>query len=126
MKQLIVYGFCALISVGLLSACEDEESRVTVDELEMLKAEILDLIADKSCKGEGDCATIAFGAKPCGGPNTHLVFAKSNVDQTLLEEKVNNFNQLEHKFNMESGLLSDCAVELPPQVTCQDGVCVAL
>lgn len=108
-----------------MMGCEEHEEQVTTGELDKLKAEIIDLISDKSCQDAGDCATIAFGAKPCGGPNSYLIFAKSKVDQTLLEDKVNNFNKLEHQFNVENGVLSDCAVVTPPQVTCQDGVCAA-
>lgn len=127
MKGLFSVSLYLFVPMGILISCEDDgSSQVLQSDLDQLKAEIMDLIADKSCQGAGDCTTIAFGAKPCGGPASFLVFAQSKVTQSLLEDKVNAYNQLEHQFNVENGLVSDCAVVSPPEVGCEDEKCAAL
>ena len=127
MRKLLNSVFYLFLIVVISTACEeDSPSQVTQSELDQLKTEIVDLIADKSCGGVGDCANIAFGSKPCGGPKTWLIFSQSIVDINLLEEKVNTYNELEHRFNLENGLSSDCSVVLSPNTGCLDDICQAI
>ncbi|MGI9542897.1 MAG: hypothetical protein ACR2MX_06525 [Cyclobacteriaceae bacterium] len=126
MRGPFINTFIVILSCWLLQACQAEEAPVTQQQLDQLTSEIEALVEDKSCQGAGDCASIAVGAKPCGGPDYYLVFAKSKVDQQLLEEKGNAYNQLKERFNVENRLVSDCAVVTAPEVSCQDQVCAPL
>jgi hypothetical protein len=94
-------------------------------ELDKLSTEIMNIIKDKSCKTTtaGACKTIAFGAKACGGPKEFLIYNSSQVDESLLIEKVRTFNKLQEEFNKKSGIFSDCMVVIQPLVGCVDGNC---
>ena len=93
--------------------------------LAALQTSIDSLIADKSCNGAGDCASMAFGDKPCGGPRSYLIYAPSNVDETELTRLVNEYNQLDEEINILTNALSDCAMVGPPILGCTDDVCAA-
>ena len=90
------------------------------------KQEILDYIASIACDATSGCDFIAFGSKPCGGPWEYLVYSNA-VDQSHLTEMVNAYNELEHAYNIEFEIFSDCAVVNPPQqVDCRDGICTII
>ena len=95
-----------------------------LEKLNELREEILTIIKDKSCSASsGTCKAIAFGAKPCGGPYTYLVYNSGHVNENLLTEKVKAFNLLQAEYNKKAGLGSDCAWVSKPEVTCLNGNC---
>ncbi len=119
---------CSTLLLLLLFSCHDDDGEELAERQERMAAitfEVETMIADKSCNGAGDCASIAFGAKPCGGPRVYLVYAPSNVDETKLVELVEEFNQLDHEVNQITGVGSDCALVEEPELICADGVCRA-
>lgn len=88
-----------------------------------ISAEVDDLIEDKSCNGADDCASIAWGSKPCGGPWSYLIYAPGNVDVPQLEQLVEEYNQIQEEVNQLTGAVSDCALVPEPEVECADNVC---
>ena len=128
MKHLI-----KLLAIFLLLQsfqCEkDEENRNQNNKQVQLAQEkqiILDYIATFPCDTSVGCDFLAFGSKPCGGPWEYLVFSNA-VDLTYLTNKINNYNELEHQYNIETGAISDCmAVSLPEEVGCVNGVCAII
>ena len=118
-----------LLLALLLINCQDDDHELTqVKEKRMaaISASVEALIANKSCNGQDNCASIAWGAKPCGGPWEYLVYAPSNVDVPELENLVAEYNQLQTEVNQIKGLGSDCSFVDEPELACQDNVCVAL
>jgi hypothetical protein len=93
-----------------------------------LSVEIMNIIKDKSCNTTvtGACKTIAFGAKACGGPKEFLIYNSSQVDESLLIEKVKTYNKLQDEFNKREGVFSDCMVVIQPVVGCVDGNCAVV
>ena len=90
------------------------------------KQAILDYIASFPCDTSTGCSFIAFGSKPCGGPWEYLAYSNT-VDEVHLTEMVNAYNELEHSYNIEFEIFSDCAVVNPPQqVDCIDGICTII
>lgn len=128
MKHLI-----KLLAIFLLLQsfqCEkDEENRDIKSKQEQLVQEkqiILDYIATFPCDASVGCDFLAFGSKPCGGPWEYLVFSNA-VDLNYLTTKVNNYNELENQYNIETGAVSDCMAVLPPEeVGCVNGVCAII
>ena len=112
----------------LLFACHDddgEQIKSIEKRMASISGNVEALIADKSCNGADDCASIAWGSKPCGGPWGYLVYAPSNVDVPQLEALVDEYNQLEGELNRLRGIGSDCAFVEAPELECADNVCVA-
>ncbi|MEL7002951.1 MAG: hypothetical protein AAFN93_09490 [Bacteroidota bacterium] len=120
-----------LLFAGILliaMACNSDDEGTTIEErqsqLLLLNDQIQDLIADKRCNGIGDCASIAFGSKACGGPKEYLVYAPSTVDESILKEMVDRYNALEKELNELTGAVSTCEVIGPPELFCDDNVCI--
>jgi len=122
--------FAYILFFGILfTACGDDDEDTLLDKqrrLGELQTNIENLIADKSCNGAGDCASMAFGDKPCGGPRSYLIYAPSNVDVAQLTTLVEEYNMLDEEINILTQALSDCAIVGPPILGCTDDVCAAL
>ena len=117
----------ALLFVLLPSfQCDEEDNRTTPEILAEKKQEILNYIQSFSCANATECLSIAFGAKPCGGPREFLVYPNT-VDQTALETLVEEYYEMDHQYNIETGAVSDCMVVGPPNnVNCVNGVCTII
>jgi len=95
-------------------------------ELNSLKLSIDQLIATGICTTNTDCDYIAFGSKACGGPKSYLAYSTS-INVALLQQKVTDYNNLEHAYNLKWGIASDCMFVLPPtSVECLNGICKAV
>ena len=115
------------LTLVIINCSDDDSQEIEIREERMaqISANVEALIANKSCNGADDCASIAWGAKPCGGPWRYLVYALSNVDVTQLELLVSEYNQLQDEVNQLTGAASDCAFVTEPELECLDDLCVA-
>ena len=90
------------------------------------KQEILDYINSFSCAEASGCNSIAFGAKPCGGPREFLVYPNT-VDQVTLQNLVDEYYDMDNEYNIQTGAVSDCMVVSPPNnIDCINGVCTII
>ncbi len=108
--------------------CPDEgrdEDR-DVAQLQAKEKAIDALIGDAPCKGGEDCRTIAFGAKPCGGPWQYKIFNAAEVDTVELKRLVKDYDEFNAVLNDRWGWMSDCAYVTPPEVGCVEGRCQAV
>ena len=107
--------------------CDDENhSGITPEMLDNKKQEILDYINSFSCAEASGCNSIAFGAKPCGGPREFLVYPNT-VNQATLENLVNEYYEIDNQYNIQTGAVSDCMVVGPPRtIDCVNGVCTII
>ena len=122
------YTPLGIILLLLLFACNNNDTDlVAVKEQRMaeISENVEAIIANKSCNGADDCASIAWGSKPCGGPWSYLVYAPGNVNVTQLEQLVSEYNQLQAEVNQLNGAVSDCAFVTKPELECLDDICVA-
>ena len=108
--------------------CEDDvlPTNITPEQLDIKKTEITDYINSFSCVNSSGCNSIAFGAKPCGGPREYLVFS-NDIDLPVLQQMVNEYNNLDDAYNIQISAVSDCAIVNPPtNIGCVDGVCTII
>lgn len=99
---------------------------ITQEQLNTKKQEILNYISTFSCTQASVCNSIAFGAKPCGGPREFLVYPYT-VNQTTLETLVNEYYEMDNTYNIQTGASSDCMVIVAPNtIGCVNGVCTIL
>jgi len=126
MRLFISFSLIFLFTVG----CSLEESTKNQDSdlkaLTNLGNEINVLVESSVCTDETECASIAFGTKPCGGPWGYLVYSNS-IDTDELIAKVERFNQMQNTYNLRYNITSDCSVVLPPDaLICEDNKCKAV
>ncbi len=107
--------------------CDDNENtRTTPEVLAEKKQEIVNYIQSFSCANATACLTIAFGSKPCGGPREYLVYPNT-VNQSVLENMVNEYYEMDQQYNIETGAFSDCMVVSPPtNIGCVNGICTII
>jgi hypothetical protein len=123
------FGGSLLVVASLLAfGCREEQPTEAGDDaqLKSMRAEIEALVGTPSCDDSSGCATLAFGAKPCGGPWRYLVYSRSRADLATLTRKVDEYNRFEAEVNQRYGRVSDCMAVLPPRVGCVGGACVDL
>jgi hypothetical protein len=118
-----------LLSVVLQSfQCEENSSstQITPQQLEQKRQEIIDYINSFSCTNASNCNYIALGAKPCGGPRGYLAFPNT-VNQTTLQNLVDEYYEMDYQYNIQTNAVSDCMVVAPPNnIDCIDGVCTII
>ena len=126
MKYLI--KLCMLFVLLQSFQCENSNDNmiITPEQLAQKRQEILDYITDFSCENANGCSAIAFGSKPCGGPREYLAYPNT-VNQNVLEVMVNDYNQMDNKYNIQTNAVSDCMAVMPPNtIDCINGVCTII
>jgi hypothetical protein len=118
--------FLVLFLISLSFQCSKnnaESNDITREMLDQKKSIIQDYINSFDCSQSTECLSMAFGAKPCGGPWEYIVFPNS-IDIDVLTQMVNEYNEMEHEFNVKTGAVSDCMFVGPPtQIDCTNGQC---
>jgi hypothetical protein len=124
----------ALVVFALIVGCEGSgkllgsvtKEQVEERALEALGEEIELLIRDKTCVIDTDCRSIGFGAKPCGGHWSYLVYSTRTVDPAAVQAAVAEYNRTNHELNEERGWHSDCSMALPTPIACLNEICAEL
>lgn len=116
---------------GIDSEMDIDNNKETGEEadkasLARMEAEIDEFIGEATCNEAGDCRTLPFGAKPCGGPWKFKVFGGSSGDTAKLEAMVAKYNLFNAELNEKYGWMSDCLAVMPPEIECVDGMCVVV
>lgn len=122
------YFLVPLCLLMLSTQCDEDSESISKEEQEQelmaLKTEIENLANTPICDGDFECKFIAFGSKPCGGPQSYLIYSTS-IDTEQLESLVETYNQNEARYNAENGIFSDCSIVMPPtRVNCENNTCV--
>jgi hypothetical protein len=98
------------------------ELHLTSQRLEDLRAEIETLTADKSSTSDSECGVVSYGS--CIGG--FVVYSRATVDENVLLEKVQDFNELEQFMVDEYHIV--CLFDdepIPSGAISENGVCVA-
>jgi hypothetical protein len=132
-RPVVILGlsvFLALLTglAGFAPPAPPDSAEIGADtaSLETLRAEVRDQLGDPTCTDLGQCRTIPFGAKPCGGPWSYLVYSVATTDSARLADAVYRYTAREHELNRLEGRVSDCALVTEPEVICADGQCASV
>jgi hypothetical protein len=98
----------------------------SADSLAAVRDAVREAVGEASCTDAGQCRTIAYGAKPCGGPWSYLVYSTAETDSARLTELVTRYNAIEQALNEAEDRVSDCRAVMRPEVACRQGVCTAV
>ena len=74
------------------------------------------------------CALIPYGHKPCGGPESYIVYSQMDMDENDIDElhdKVRRYNQLDAFIKSSQGIMSTCDITPEPEVRFENGRCIA-
>ncbi|MET3134894.1 hypothetical protein AAKU55_005197 [Oxalobacteraceae bacterium GrIS 1.11] len=77
------------------------------------------LIGAAPCTGSAQCATLALGAKSCGGPEFYLAWSTANTTAPKLAALAARFQGLRQAEDAASGAMSDCRMVSDPGAVCQ-------
>lgn len=121
---------CGVLVITLaVAACGKAASSGTAGEpaadqvtVEVLYERVL-AAADDACTASPQCRIMPVGAKPCGGPRTHVVYSSAGTDSAALAGAVARYDSADAARNRELGLASDCMLVGPPSVACVSGTC---
>lgn len=94
-------------------------------QLETLRTSIDEEIGEAEASDVAACRTLPLGAKPCGGPWTYLVYSAEASDSTRLADLAAEYHAVNAEWNAACDLASDCVMVGPPDVTLENGRCVA-
>lgn len=95
------------------------------ERLDSLDGVARSLARTEGCSSVDGCATIALGAKACGGPREYLVYCRTGTDTASLMRTVELVNRLEREFNQRYEVVSNCMMMMEPGVALEGGRCVA-
>ncbi len=119
--MLVAQGCAAQAPTG--PAAQSEIPRLR-GELQQLQGQLDAAIGSASCSDNNQCASLALGAKPCGGPRRYLVYSKTFSDESELRELATRYHQIDVRLNRLTGAMSDCMMVTPPPVACRQGRCM--
>lgn len=121
----------ALMAITALLGCSRTPSTSSnqaqpLNGLDSLRRAVLELVREPTCGAAGQCRAAAFGAKPCGGPWSYVVYSTGTADTVRLAQAVAAYNAEEARLNEALGRVSDCRAVVRPSVACREGRCMAL
>lgn len=111
---------------GSTPGVEESGAQSLPDSLAHLRDQIRELVGSAEATDVAGCRALAFGAKPCGGPWSYLIFSTEVTDSTALADLVRRYNGMEDRLNREEERASDCALVQRPRLGLEGGRCVAV
>lgn len=87
------------------------------------QSQIRALIGAAACTDNGQCHTLALGARPCGGPQAYLPWSSAHTDGAALAALGERFKKEREAAIEASGELSTCQFLPDPGATCRAGTC---
>ncbi|TCP27913.1 hypothetical protein EV195_10172 [Tenacibaculum skagerrakense] len=116
----------SLTNLELVVSYELTDQQKDHEELMNLFNEIYTLATSINCEDADDWLITAYGTKACGGPQGYLAYPNS-IDVNLFLEKVSNYTQKEHEYNIKWSIVSTCDVPIQPiGVKCENNIPVLI
>ncbi len=91
---------------------------------EEARARIDSAIAGAEASVLSQCALVAVGVRPCGGPRTYLAYSEAETDSAALAALVAVYDRMDRERNEADGLVSTCELMQPPALALENGRCV--
>lgn len=115
MKKYLGILMCVVIA-GFASCEKDDVEDVRErdkERLENLYTEIKEIAESVTCENAEEWEFTALGAKACGGPVEYIAYS-STIDTEAFLEKVKRYTELQHQFNIDWDITSDCSTPAKP------------
>jgi len=126
--SLMVLGLsgCATVpqnSESLVTQLDGPLAQLQLD-TRQLQLRLDRLTSDKGCDSDQQCKVLPVGARPCGGPDSFMVYSVAQTDEKMLQFTADRYQQLKRKQNDKLGLVSTCQMLMEPTASCQNHQCV--
>jgi hypothetical protein len=116
----------SLTNTELVVKYEQSDQEKDHEELMNLFDEIYTLATSVNCENADDWLITPYGSKACGGPQGYMAYPNT-IDVNLFLEKVSNYSQKEHEYNIKWSIVSTCdVVAQPNEVKCENNVPVLM
>ena len=92
--------------------------------LEEARARIDSAIGGAAASTLSQCALVAVGARPCGGPREYLAYSTAETDSSALATLAAVYERMDRERNEAQGLVSTCELMQPPDLVLENGRCV--
>ncbi len=76
-----------------------------------------------TCRKDTDCATLAYGQAPCGGPAGYLIVNTKGSKDSQLNKIAEEISQAQRLEQQQQGLAGICMLAPKPQAKCAKQVC---
>lgn len=124
-----IQGLGLAVALAVTSACATSAAPAPAQppqEQPSLKPadELRALIGDASCSEHGQCRTIAWGSKACGGPQSYVAYSTLRTDTSRLEALAKRHAEAQARDNEASGRISNCMLVTDPGAQCVANRCV--
>lgn len=81
-------------------------------------------VQDLGCSHDYQCDVVAVGTKACGGPADFVMVSSQNNKYSQIEQLALLSKVLDRDYNVENGIISDCAMQIRPVSLCVQNKCV--
>lgn len=115
-----------------LEVSGDASDPATVRTHEQEHAELQQTLRQYLQRREADsrdqCALIAYGHKPCGGPESYIVYSQKGMGEDTIEEleaQVKRYNELDAFIKSSRNIVGNCQVTPEPEIEFENGRCMA-
>lgn len=89
-----------------------------------LYSQIQQTVSVEGCTSSADCALLAVGNKPCGGPEAYLAYSKNNTNVSKLEELGQQYSEQRKQYNKDNQVMGTCVMTPKPGVSCVRNQCL--
>ncbi|RUO30355.1 hypothetical protein [Aliidiomarina soli] len=106
----------------------EEFTQQQAEEHAELRTYLTSYTRNNQADSQDQCAFFALGDKPCGGPESYVVYSQkdlSDEDIANLEKRAQRYRELDAMMHAAEGMMSTCDITPEPQVTLENGRCVA-
>ena len=118
LRNIQIFVLCLSLISCVDSGTSVEEDRQVLDEM---RTEIEAIANSEACINADDWLFTAIGSKACGGAAGYIAYS-NKIDVDLFLNLVANYTAAEKKFNEKWGIISDCAIVIPPiGINCENG-----
>lgn len=88
-----------------------------------LYQQIKTLVGDAKASNAGFCRKVGLGHRPCGGPESYLVYSAEGIDEPKLLALIAQYGSLRKAEHDASGMMSTCEMIPEPSVVWAGGQC---
>jgi hypothetical protein len=121
LASIVIGAGCASAPEEEAGSPPDEAARTAT--LQEVRAEIDQAIGEARASATSECALVALGERPCGGPRTYLAYSLVETDSAHLATLAALYARIDRERNTELGLVSTCEFLAAPEVVVENGRC---
>lgn len=88
-----------------------------------LRQQIRDVAEQPVASKISECRIAGIGSKPCGGPESYIIYSVQNTDEGKLLPVIDEYNTVRRMLNEKHGMISECSVLPEPTIALRNGFC---